>query len=401
MIKEFALPDVQVVRLRVKDLVPDPGQPRKKLADEALQDLARSLAETGQISPIVVRPGIKGEHIIVVGERRWRAAKAAGLQYIDCIIRDDLDDRASLEMQLAENYQREDVSPLDQARAFKAYMSKYRVTQRELSRRIGIPQRTISARLALLSLPVSMHAQIESGAIGPHEALKISELPSDKQEPVANAVASGRIGGRALEGLVKQLQAHPEKPFELAIGEITSAQSSPASSGDIRSADTSTAKVAAHETIDFTARTTNHTKEEEDIDLGNKPALAELLSKIRAFLDIAEEVGLTRQFICPHLKEDFLCDSCWAGEDTPEFLGEAVKRNGNWYLKPSTLLCALCTEDLSFRLDALEIEVENDPASGLRQKFKCTCGSTEELAVSVKCTKCGAQTWWGWWPEQS
>ena len=77
-------------------------------------------------------------------------------------------------MQFAENYQRQDIPPLEQARSFKDYLSRYKVSQSELSRRTGIPQRTISDRLALLSLPASVHAKIEAGEIGPYEALKIA-----------------------------------------------------------------------------------------------------------------------------------------------------------------------------------------------------------------------------------
>ena len=107
-------------------------------------------------------------------------------------------------MQFAENYEREDIPPLQQAKGFKDYLETYKVSQSELSRRTGIPQRTISDRLALLSLPASVHAGIEAGEIGPYEALKIARLPDDQQEAAAKAVASGQIGGRTLEDLIRQ-----------------------------------------------------------------------------------------------------------------------------------------------------------------------------------------------------
>jgi ParB/RepB/Spo0J family partition protein len=154
----------------------------------------------------VVRPGPEREYIIVVGERRWRAAKEAGVSHLECIVRYDLDDQKAREMQLAENYQREDIPVLEQAKSLKSYLDTYKVSQSELSRGTGIPQRTISARLSLLKLPASMQARIESGEIGPYEATRIATLPPDQQETVADAIASGRIGGRALEKLV-----HPEE----------------------------------------------------------------------------------------------------------------------------------------------------------------------------------------------
>ena len=196
----------RTVLLGTGDLVPDPDQPRKTLSTEALSGLSRSLLETGQISPIVVRPGSEGQYIIVVGERRWRAAKEAGVSHLECIVRYDLDDQNAREMQLAENYQREDIPVLEQAKCLKSYLDTYKVSQSELSRRTGIPQRTVSARLSLLKLPASMHARIEAGEIGPYEATRIATLPPDQQETVAEAIASGRIGGRALEKVV-----HPEE----------------------------------------------------------------------------------------------------------------------------------------------------------------------------------------------
>jgi ParB family chromosome partitioning protein len=189
--------------LPIEDIVPDPSQPRKTFAPDGLGSLADSLLRTGQISSIVVRPVSEGKYMIVVGERRWRAAKEAGLSQIDCLIRDDLDEQKAREMQFAENCQREDIPPLEQSRSWKQYLETYHVSQSELSKRTGIPQRTISDRLALLKLPASVHARIESGEIGPYEAVRIAALTADQQEAVAEAVASGRIGGRALEKLIR------------------------------------------------------------------------------------------------------------------------------------------------------------------------------------------------------
>ena len=198
--------DGQTIALAIEDIVPDSGQPRKTFASDGLGALGDSLLQTGQISPIVVRPVSEGKYMIVVGERRWRAAKKAGLSHLECIIRCDVDEQKAREMQLAENYQREDIPVLEQARSLRSYLDTYKVSQSELSRCTGMPQRTISHRLALLTLPASLQARIESGDIGPYEATKIATLPPDRQEAVAEAVASGRVGGRALEKLV-----HPEE----------------------------------------------------------------------------------------------------------------------------------------------------------------------------------------------
>ena len=94
----------QVVPLPIGDIVPDRDQPRKSFATEELDSLARSIAQTGQLSPVLVRPGIGGRYRIVVGERRWRAAKQAKMSHVDCIVRYDVDEQKAREMQFAENY---------------------------------------------------------------------------------------------------------------------------------------------------------------------------------------------------------------------------------------------------------------------------------------------------------
>jgi ParB/RepB/Spo0J family partition protein len=181
--KKSKLDTVSLMRLDVNDIIPDPNQPRKRFKTDTLEELGHSLVETGQVSPIVIRPGPGNKYVIVAGERRWRAAKDAGISHVECIIRRDIDNQKALEIQLAENCHREDLTPLEQARALKAYLDKYKVSQNELSRRAGIPQRTISARIALLSLPASMHAKIEAGEIGPHQALQMARKDGDMHEP--------------------------------------------------------------------------------------------------------------------------------------------------------------------------------------------------------------------------
>jgi ParB/RepB/Spo0J family partition protein len=198
--------NARATAIPIEDIVPDPGQPRKTFTPDGLANLADSLLRAGQISPIVVRPESEGKYRIVVGERRWRAAKEAGLSHIDCIIRQDLDEQKVREMQFAENYQHDDIPPLEQARSFRQYLDTYDISQHELARRTGIPQRTISDRLALLSLPLSVHAQIEAGEIGPYEGARIAKLPADRQQEVADLVVSKRLRGRALEKL-----AHGER----------------------------------------------------------------------------------------------------------------------------------------------------------------------------------------------
>lgn len=391
-----------ITTLKIEDIVPDSSQPRKTITSDKLKDLTQSLIETGQISPIVVRPRPDGKYTIVIGERRWRAAKEAGLSYIECIIRHDIDDQKALEMQLTENCQREDIPPLDQAQAFKAYLDKYRVSQRELSRRTGIPQRTISARLALLSLPMSMRAQIESGQIGPYEALKISELPSHQQQAVAEAVASGRIGGRILDKLVNQARAHPEKPIEETVNEfLSSAAILPSMvNGTDRHKDIAMPVLDKNDTL---ARKASEPEGEAlEIGLTSVVAKADLLSELAALLTAAKEFGRENQDSCLCLDEEGICRHCqWEDEeDVPKHGGEPVKIDDRWYLKPSILYCALCP-DPSLGLADVQVQLDADPLAAAKYRFECHCGAKGEIAASVRCTRCGKQTWWSWWLEQS
>jgi ParB/RepB/Spo0J family partition protein len=211
---------IEIDSLPIDYIVPDPSQPRKTFSESNQRSLARSLRTTGQVSPIVVKPGPEGKYVIVVGERRWRAARDAGLAQLECVVRNDIDEQVTREMQFAENYQRDDVPPLEQARSLKEYMDRYAVSQSELSRRTGIPQRTISDRLILLSLPASVHTRIEAGEIGPYEAVKIAALRVDQQEGAAKIVSSGLIRGRMLDKLVKMARANPERPLQYIIKQL-------------------------------------------------------------------------------------------------------------------------------------------------------------------------------------
>lgn len=371
----IASPIGDAFKLHVKHVIPDPSQPRKTITPDSLNGLARSLIETGQIHPIVVRPAPEGQYVIVTGERRWRAAKEAGLQYIDCVVRRDLDDRKVREMQLAENYQRDDITPLEQAEAFEAYLKEHDVSQSELSRRTGIPQRTISARLALLELSPSMRASVEAGEIGPHEALKISKLPATQQEPVAEAVASGKVGGRMLEELFGRIRANPQKPTDIVVSEFISAATSPPRPP--------------------LGKTANVVGKKGKLNTANSPLELDIL------LASANEAGSLRQKACHYLSGEGICRSrVWESrESIPRGIGNPVKYKGNWYVKPSLLLCAVCTNGLDARLNAAEDKLEKHPLSGLEEEFKCSCGGSGKLAVTMKCTKCGKQAWWDWWPE--
>jgi len=299
--------DVNVVSVHVEDIIPDPDQPRKTVTPDGLRGLTQSLQESGQISPILIRSRPDGKFTILVGERRWRAARDAGLSHVECIIRDDVDEQKAREMQLAENYQREDIPPLEQAKSFKKYLDAYGVSQSELSRRTGVPQRTISDRLALLSLPASVHARIESGELGPYEALKISALPMDQQEAVTEAVCHREIGGRELERLVRGALEFPRRGNKATQEPPQSVNTAETTTEDLlrRVENLEKAIYQLAETYAF-----NETSKETDQEVGKAPPCPECLRQghsglIRSIRRKVTIRDLTEWSECPELLRKF------------------------------------------------------------------------------------------------
>lgn len=139
---------MQVLMLRPDQLVPDPDQPRKTFNEEKMEELAQSMGKDGigLASPIIARPALKGKYMIICGERRWRAAKKEGLETVPVIVR-RADDETTRLLQLAEDFQKEGVSPYEQGKALLAFEGKY--SQRELGRKLGISESRISQLLAL------------------------------------------------------------------------------------------------------------------------------------------------------------------------------------------------------------------------------------------------------------
>jgi ParB family transcriptional regulator, chromosome partitioning protein len=180
----------------VDRIVPDPNQPRTEFDDDSIERLAQSLRERGQLQPIRVRwDDAASRYVVVVGERRWRAARRAGLEMLACVVvtgepsPDDL-----LEDQLIENCLREDLKPIEQARAFKSLLATRNLSQRQLAERLQIGQATIAKALALLGLPEPIQAAVDAGEIGPDAAYQLSKVAdSDEQAALAKEAAAGRL----------------------------------------------------------------------------------------------------------------------------------------------------------------------------------------------------------------
>ncbi len=148
----------------VDEIEPNPDQPRRMFDDEALAALAESIAEVGVLQPISVRPKDDGGYVIIAGERRWRAARRAGLSTIPAMIR-QTDAEEALTQALVENIQREDLTPLEEAAAYRQLLEDFGMSHEELGARVGKSRPAITNTLRLLALPASIQGMLERGEI--------------------------------------------------------------------------------------------------------------------------------------------------------------------------------------------------------------------------------------------
>jgi ParB family transcriptional regulator, chromosome partitioning protein len=186
----IAAPELR--ELPVELVAPNPGQPRKRFDEDALQALADSLAERGVVQPVLVRPVAGGTYELVAGERRWRAAQLAGLQTIPALVREH-DDAASLEVALVENMAREDLNPVEEARAVAALVEELGLSREEVGRRVGRSRVAISNLLRILDLPDEALALVEDGRLteGHGRALLMASDHSDRRRLARTAAEQG------------------------------------------------------------------------------------------------------------------------------------------------------------------------------------------------------------------
>jgi ParB family chromosome partitioning protein len=233
--EEGAAAPPELRELPVELIRPNPAQPRKHFDDEALQGLAGSLAERGVVQPILVRPIAGGTYEIVAGERRWRAAQLAGLERIPAVVRDH-DDAASLEVALVENMAREDLNPVEEARAVAALVEELGLSREEVGRRVGRSRVAISNLLRILDLPDEALALLEDRRLteGHGRALLMAPDHGDRRrlaraaaeqgwsvrvtEDKARAVASPKHPARTGRVAVHPDQAHAAEEIAAALG---------------------------------------------------------------------------------------------------------------------------------------------------------------------------------------
>lgn len=204
--------DTRIETLLLREIEPDPGQPRKTFDDETLAELSASIAEHGLLQPIAVRPKPSGGYLIVAGERRWRASRMAGLTEVPVIVKDVTDEQA-MELALVENLQREDLDPVEEAAGIRDLMTRCDLTQEQAARKLGKSRSALANSLRLLSLPETVLELLKSGFITIGHAKVILGLPTPElQEEAAQMIADNQLNVRQAEALCKKLAKPAKEP---------------------------------------------------------------------------------------------------------------------------------------------------------------------------------------------
>lgn len=209
-----------LIEIEIERILPGIAQPRKDFDEQALKELAQSIREKGVIQPIVVSRTGDGTFRIIAGERRWRAAKLAGLDRIPAIVK-DVSPAEAVEIALIENIQREDLDPIETATAFERLLNEFKLTQEELSRRVGKDRSTIANFLRILKLPEDIKNQIREGQITVGHAKAILSLENvDKQRELANLIIKKSLSVRQTEELVNKITSTVHKKSKEVLPEI-------------------------------------------------------------------------------------------------------------------------------------------------------------------------------------
>ncbi len=196
-------------------LKPNKQQPRKSFDQQKLKELSDSIREKGVIQPIIVRQRSEGDYEIIVGERRVKAAQMAGVQKIPAIIK-DIDNQEALQLALIENVQREDLSPLEEAEAYRVLHTEYKMTQNDIATKVGKSRATITNTLRMLRLPPMILKFIADGSLNVSQAKKLLEVKDEiRQIDLANRIVKKNMSIADLDKLIKRKPVRKQPSPEL------------------------------------------------------------------------------------------------------------------------------------------------------------------------------------------
>jgi ParB family transcriptional regulator, chromosome partitioning protein len=209
LLREVETTTAGLEQVPVDLIVPNPFQPRSAFPEDTLRELADSIRSSGVLQPVLVRR-IDGKYQLVAGERRLRAARLAGLQAVPAVIR-DLGDRETLELAVTENVMREELNPIEVARAYNALQERFQLSHEEIAERIGVNRSTVSNTLRLLRLPRQLQDMVAKGEVSAGHARALLGLESaDRQNELARLITKRGLSVRHVESIVAKAQSGPE-----------------------------------------------------------------------------------------------------------------------------------------------------------------------------------------------
>ena len=210
---ETSSDDAAASTLPLREIEPDPAQPRNQFDDDALNQLADSITENGLLQPIAVRPKKLGTgYIIIAGERRWRAARLAGLDEVPVIIKDVSDEQAAA-LALIENLQREDLNPIEVAEGCHQLIEKYGLTQETAAKKLGKSRSSVTNSLRLLALPQEVRHKVSEGILSAGHAKVLLGLPTQElMQQAAEEIEANGLNVRQTEALCKKLAKPAKSP---------------------------------------------------------------------------------------------------------------------------------------------------------------------------------------------
>ncbi len=257
--------------MEIDRIVADPDQPRKEFSDDAIERLAASLLKHGQLMPIRVRWNPKiGKWVVISGERRFRAATRAGLKTVACVFADDgLSPSEILQEQIVENLLREDLKPIEQARAYRQLMDLHGWTAKELSSELQVSQGAVSKSLSLLTLPVDLQERVDEGSIPATAAYEVAKVEDkDAQREIARRIVDEDLTRDAAVEVVREAAGKP--PRVGPSGSKSKGRGGQPSRGSVREFKAGGAKVA----VTFPRK---NVRDEEVLD-----ALEDAIEQVRA-----------------------------------------------------------------------------------------------------------------------